>query len=65
MGSAFPAEPREWFLELEDDAVMFAMSSPNLVCHFAHRECPLETPHAFSECGRFKPLLNDEKDSRN
>ena len=55
MGSAFAAEPREWFSD-EDRAelVTFAGES-DLVMHWPHPECRIECPHPISECGRFQP----------
>lgn len=57
MGSAFPAEPREWYDGLEDEPVLF-LQWPNddkadLVAHAPHRDCAQHYPHRMTECGRF------------
>lgn len=62
MGSAFPAEPREWFSD-EDlrEAVMFSFGDPTYVHHQPHEECSREEPHPYVECGRFaRRVLNGE-----
>lgn len=50
MGSAFPAEPREWIAGRRD-AILFAHSDPELVAHYAAPACLEEAPHAAADCG--------------
>ncbi len=53
MGSAFQAEPREWFSDADRrEVVTFSLANPDWVIHRAHPDCPLEHPHLASECGR-------------
>lgn len=60
MGSAFPAEPHEWFDGLEDEPVMFVMTLNDYgcpwVCHLRHAECCIEEPHRVEQCGRLSFL---------
>lgn len=57
MGSAFCAEPPEWFQGIEDEPVLFLTfpsdAHAETVCHRAHDECQIEQPHQMAECGRF------------
>ena len=56
MGSAFPAEPSEWFSQADRrELVTFSLADPGWVIHRAHPECPVEHPHQASECGRLVP----------
>jgi len=59
VGSAFPAEPREWFSEADRrELVTFSLADPDWVIHRAHPDCPAEHPHLASTCGRFKTPPN-------
>ena len=59
MGSAFQAEPPEWFSEQDRrEMVTFSLADPDWVIHRAHPERPAEHPHPASDCGRFKTPPN-------
>jgi hypothetical protein len=56
MGSAFPAEPREWFAGEDDTPVMFLMwigdERPVMVAHAHDPKCGhSDYPHTETECG--------------
>jgi hypothetical protein len=51
--TSFHAEP--WGHRLPAEAVLCSLADPSLVTHFAHAECPEETPHAFETCGLCQP----------
>lgn len=35
--------------------VVFALSAPDMTAHKASELCPIEHPHAISECGEYHP----------
>lgn len=59
MSVAFVTEAQIWPQMRDDpDLVMFALNwsdNPDHVCHKFHHECPTDTPHLFTQCGRFFP----------
>ena len=53
MGSAFPAEPPEWFSDADRrELVTFSLADPDWVIHRADPVRPVEYPHLASDCGR-------------
>jgi hypothetical protein len=36
------------------ETVTFSIAYPDMTCHHAHLECPIEEPHMMAECGRFR-----------
>jgi hypothetical protein len=54
MGSAFPAEPPEWFACETGPLLMFSFVDPNLLMHHPTRRCKIEYPHRVEECGEME-----------
>jgi hypothetical protein len=58
MGSAFYAEAQLYPWVRDRAFVLFSLADDSddaLVCHHAHPDCALETPHRLHACGRFLP----------
>jgi hypothetical protein len=53
MGSAFPAEPREWFSNYDGERLMFPMIDPSIVQHARTGTCAETYPHPTKDCGYF------------
>ena len=60
MGSAFAVEFTIPEAVRREQCVMFAWGSGDLLCHHAHRDCPIDHPHVVSECGHFKATPTPE-----
>jgi hypothetical protein len=59
MGSAFAAEPREWFKGRH--MVRFTMADHDWVMHKPSKRCPEEYPHLMTGCGEFSNKTREGK----